>query len=405
MGLDVQTQTKEQEANIMASPDIRFVSLVQHAANREPFRVVKNEVGGGSMGGSVVQRIVAPEGTDLIAVLQAEGIDFAGNVSVEVKANHNGFDIYTQTGVEKFDSGSFKLKRVSSKSDSQILVITGDLKPEFSGTGISIKSDIESPLNSTVVNVDVEQTYYGMYITSMTAMEALDNEIYNLAKGVYAIGTAAGMDNKSRLRSMYSMVDGFKTFLGSLMAFVEDNTTKNDSSKEGTSESLHMSKFEKIKLMLAAVGNIAGTEHKNEEYDMGINAEELGKIVAKAVSDGIAMKADTPDEKSTLDAKLDGIMADIAAIKKEKEELEIATKAETEQKEINAIKAQLEAITAEKEELIKKVKDMEGEPEGSRQADAPQGSAKADKPKDINLAGITVKSDFSCFNRIFPKKK
>lgn len=404
MGLEVQTQTKEQEAAIMASPEIRYVSLVQHAANREPFRIVKNEVGGGDMGGSVVQRIVAPEGTDLIAVLKEEGIDFNGQISVDVKSCHNGFDIYTQAGVEKFDTNSFKLKRISEKSDSQVMVITGDLKPEFYGTGITVKADIQSPLESTVVNVDVEQGYYGMYIQTTTAMEALENELYNLSRGIYAIGTAAGMDGKSRLKSMYSMVDGFKTFIGNLMTLVEDNSTKSDNNDP---EFLQLSKFDKIKAMISAVSNIdpAGTSNKNEEEDMGINAEELGKIVAKAVAEGLATKNESADGKTELETKLDGIISDIAAIKKEKEEAEIAAKEEAEKKEIADVKAQLEALTAEKEDLIKKVKDLEGEPDGTRQADAPHGVVKSDKPQDINLAGIKVKADYSCYNSLFKTKR
>ena len=84
MSLTVTTENTEQEASLMASPEIKYVSLVQHAANREPFRVIKQDTTGGEsiMAGSVVQRIIAPSGTDVIAVLKEEGIEFDGNVAV-----------------------------------------------------------------------------------------------------------------------------------------------------------------------------------------------------------------------------------------------------------------------------------------------------------------------------------
>ena len=144
MSLAVETIETQQGAQLMASPEIQYVSLVQHAANREPFRVVKNDQtgGGNNMGGSVIQRIIAPVGTDLVAVLKEEGIDFAGNVSVEVKSEHEGYDIYTQMGVEKFDTSiPFQLKRMSDNSESQVMAVYGVLKSQEVIPETETKSD------------------------------------------------------------------------------------------------------------------------------------------------------------------------------------------------------------------------------------------------------------------------
>ena len=186
MSLAVETEKTEQGATLMASPEIKYVSLVEHAANREPFRGIKSEIGGeDSMGGSVVQRIIAPAGTDLIAVLKEEGIEFDGDISTATKAEHEGFDIYTQVDVTKFDSDSFQMKKASEKNDS-ILVVTGTLKssPEQTATAVAeteVKSDLESPLNTTIVEASVENTYYGMYVSTTTAMDALDDELWNFS--------------------------------------------------------------------------------------------------------------------------------------------------------------------------------------------------------------------------------
>lgn len=406
MGLTVQAQVVEQEASLMASPEIRYVSLVQHAANREPFRIVKNDTGGTDMGGSVVQRIIAPEGTDVKALLLAEGIDFAEQMSVEVKSNHNGFDIYTQTGIEKFETGenAFKLHRIS-KNDQSVMIVTGTLKKEFKDSPeiVSLKADGLSSLADTIIDVNVEQGYYGMYVSYTTAMDALDTETWNLTKGIYAIGSAKGMDNKARLKSMYGMIDGFKNFVGGLVTLVdEQNSTKADAT-ENTEVALI-----KIKAMLDGVANTI----KHEDVDM--KPEEIKDIVTQAVVAGIAQaqKADATPEKSDVEKKMDTILAKLEALEAEKaereaaEKAEQAAKAEAEGATVKDLQTQLEAIKAEKEALEAKIQTLESEPEDTRKADSPQSVTKSEtKTTPFNSVGVTVKAEHSVFNSLFAPKK
>ena len=405
MGLTVQAQTVEQEASLMASPEIRYVSLVQHAANREPFRIVKNDIGGADMGGSVVQRIIAPEGTDVKAILLAEGIDFAEQMSVEVKSSHNGFDIYTQTGIEKFETGdnAFKLHKIG-KSDKPLLIVTGKLKQEFQNNAevSALKADGLSSLSDAVIDVNVEQGYYGMYISMTTAMDALDTEVWNLSRGIFAIGSAKGMDNKTRLKSIYGMVDGFKNFVGSLLTLVdEQNATKTENT--GDSEII----FTKIKAMLDGVENAT----KQEDTDM--KPEEMQAAITQAVAAGMAQaqKSETTVEKSETEKKMDILLAKLEAIEAEKaereaaEKAEQAAKAEAERVTVEDLQKQLETIKAEKETLEAKIQALESDPETTRQTDTPQSATKKEQVAPITSSGIAVKAEHSCFNDLFTVKK
>lgn len=388
MSLAVETEKTEQGATLMASPEIKYVSLVEHAANREPFRGIKSEIGGeDSMGGSVVQRIIAPAGTDLIAVLKEEGIEFDGDISTATKAEHEGFDIYTQVDVTKFDSDSFQMKKASEKNDS-ILVVTGTLKssPEQTATAVAeteVKSDLESPLNTTIVEASVENTYYGMYISTTTAMDALDDELWNFSRAVYAVGNAAGMEDKARLKAIVALIDGFKTFVTSLMSFVSADTTATKSESESPRY------LEKLNSMLSAVNTAEAIAIKHEVINM--KPEEITALVTKAVSDGLASatKADTDATVAELSAKMEELTKEVEALKAEKSL--IAEKADETAKK-------LEAVEAEKADLEKKVADMEGTPEVVP-------ATKAEVNKVSFSAVVGKKADgFECFDSLFARK-
>lgn len=394
MSLAVETEKTEQGATLMASPEIKYVSLVEHAANREPFRGIKSEIGGeDSMGGSIVQRIIAPAGTDLIAVLKEEGIEFDGDISTATKAEHEGFDIYTQVDVTKFDSASFQMKKASEKNDS-ILIVTGTLKssPEQTATSVAtsavseteVKSDLESSLNTTIVEASVENTYYGMYVSITTAMDALDDELWNFSRAVYAVGNAAGMEDKARLKAIVALIDGFKTFVTNLMSFVSADTTTATKSESESPKYL-----EKLNSMLSAVNTAEAIAIKHEVINM--KPEEITALVTKAVSDGLAAvtKADADANMAALSAKMDELTKEVEALKAEKGA--IAEKADETAKK-------LEAVEAEKAELEKKVSDMEGTPEVVP-------ATKAEVNKVSFSAVVGKKADgFECFDTLFVSK-
>lgn len=395
MALEVATEETIKDASIMASPEIKRVSLVRHAANREPFRAVKNDSGGGeSMAGAVVQRIVAPEGADVLALLASEGITFDGELSLAVKSNHEGFDIYTQAGVENFEKDSFSLRKAADKSDCKVMVVTGKLKSEHKVPKVvALKNDLASPLSTTVVDVEIENGYYGMYVTTTTAMDSLDNELWNFNKAIYALGNASGMDGKARLKSMVAVVDGFRNFVNNLVTFVEDNkptSTKGDDTPPDTFA------FPKISAMIAAVEGMSSAPpseaHKSEE-DMTIDAEALAKTITEGVVAGMtevikSAMAPAPKEEVT----------PTEAVKSEEDPAKL----------IADLKATVEKMEAANAELTTKVKSLEEQPETTAQAQTPDTkvpteSVKTEKvaPENPTIKRLGIKQDMSVFKGLF----
>lgn len=392
MSLAVETRETQQGAQLMASPEIQYVSLVQHAANREPFRVVKNDQtgGGNNMGGSVIQRIIAPVGTDLVAVLKEEGIDFAGNVSVEVKSEHEGYDIYTQMGVEKFDTSiPFQLKRMSDNAESTIMAVYGTLKEEKGASPVeAVKSELESPLSTTIVDINVEQSYYGMYVTTTSAMDSLDNELYNLMRGIYAIASAVGLDGKTRLKTMLALVDGFRNFINTLMAFVNDSTdssTKSENQATDSSDILHLSKFEKLNAMISAISEIT----KSEVIEMSLKPEDI-EAITKSVAEvmATATKSEADSAVTEITTKMEAVVAETETLKKEKEDL--VAKSES-------LSAEIETLKAEKAELEKKISDMEALP-----AETP--AVKSEFSGFVTVTGAKKADGFAVFDSLFGGK-
>lgn len=388
MGLKVHTETKEQQAHLMAQPDIKFVSLVGNAANREPFRVVKNDsVGGENMAGAAVQRLIAPAGSDIVAILKEEGIDFQGEVSVAAKSTIEGYDVYTQAGIEKFDPTSFGLVVMTSKSDKSVSAVVGKLKTEHkSDSVLTIKSDLSSPLDTTVVSMNVEDTYYGMYISTTTAAEALDNQSWNLYRGIGSIASAAGMDSKARLKTMLAMVDGFRNFLSTLMAFVDDATTesKSDGTKNTNNAPFIMPIMEQVMA--------AGITVKHEDIDM--KPEEIAEIASKSALE--AVKQFMADTKKSEEATA---MLAKASADEEMVKTLTAEKADLTAKLADA-EAKLEALTTEKADLEKKIADLDLSPETTQKGDTTHKA----EPAATKKAPVTIgcfKSDLSAFNGMF----
>lgn len=340
------------------------------------------------MAGSVIQRIIAPVGTDLVAVLKEEGIDFAGDVSVEVKSEHEGFDIYTQIGVENFDTSSFQLRRISEKSDSQIMAVYGELKVEEKTEVEVAKSELTSPLNTTVVDVQVEHGYYGMYVTTTSAMESLDDELWNMMRGIGSIANAAGLDGKTRLKTMLALVDGFRNFINTLMTFVNDSTAT--STKSDSPDILQLSNLKKLNAMISAVNAVEDIATKNDSNEAEMKPEEIVTMVTKAVSDvmATATKSETDSAIAELTVKMEAITTETEALKKEKDE--IATKAEEQTKEIEALKA-------EKAELEKKIADLEATPEATP-------AAKSEFSGLVTVTGAKKADGFAVFDSLFGGK-
>ena len=122
----------EGDVTFMADPTIEFVSLVSHAANRQPFKVIKGEVkGDNEMAKQAIYSVlVSKDVTEekLQEITEAHGISTEQKVEDELE----GYDVYKQVAEEEVDLETRKM----AKLEDGAYVIVADLKEDSEKDGI-----------------------------------------------------------------------------------------------------------------------------------------------------------------------------------------------------------------------------------------------------------------------------
>jgi len=122
----------EGDVTFMADPTIEFVSLVSHAANRQPFKVIKGEVKGeNEMAKQAIYSVlVSKDVTEekLQEITEAHGISTEQKVEDELE----GYDVYKQVADEEVDLETRKM----AKLEDGAYVIVADLKEYSEKDGI-----------------------------------------------------------------------------------------------------------------------------------------------------------------------------------------------------------------------------------------------------------------------------
>ena len=129
--------TKEDEITMLTDPEIEYVSLVSHAANRMPFKILKEEVKDMS-NKKTFYSVLAPKD------VEQEKLDEVAKeyeLSLETKGEDEleSYEIYKQIEDEKVDQDSRQL--VALDKDNHIYGVVAELKEESEEEGTE-KADI-----------------------------------------------------------------------------------------------------------------------------------------------------------------------------------------------------------------------------------------------------------------------
>ena len=122
----------EGEVTFMTDPTIEFISLVGHAANRQPFKVIKGEIkGDNEMAKQAIYSVLVDKG---VTAEKLQEIVETHNISIEEKVEDQleGYDVYKQIADEEVDLESRKM----AKLEDGAFVIVVDLKEDSEKDGI-----------------------------------------------------------------------------------------------------------------------------------------------------------------------------------------------------------------------------------------------------------------------------
>ena len=123
------------EINYLEDLDVKWVSLVDHGANRIPFKIVKSE----ERMGDVIQSIILSKNLSLDEVKQS--VPWLNGVEITKEENYQDYNKFIHRPMDKFDSDTMRLIKV----DESVLALVGEMaNPDEKAT--IYKSVMDKPI-------------------------------------------------------------------------------------------------------------------------------------------------------------------------------------------------------------------------------------------------------------------
>lgn len=281
----------EGTVGFLTSPEIEFVSLVGHAANRSPFKIIKGEVKGDNTMPKAIYNILVSKG---VTEEKLQEIVKEHNFSVDEKIEDalDGFDVYSQIEDGEVD---LETRKMLALADG-VYAIVADLKEESEKEGIE-KEEFKYETLDKVAD-------------SLFAM-------MDIVLGTMRQPEAEGTSRKEMIRTA---INNFTSYVGAVL----ENTRADD-----VMEPVEI-KSEIIKEFLPKV------EVEEESFDAikfedALKEELIAKFTKMFDEQITLVKSEFEETKSALNDSLN-------------EQFEMYQKKEIAEKELETIKAEIEII-------------------------------------------------------------
>lgn len=397
MPAKIVTQQVEKEVTMMTEPEAQFVSLVKHAANRMPFRVVKSQKGGEHKQMSfVVQSILVPKemtgpkGSELEKLVSMKGNEWLAEANVEKSEEHQDYVKLVQLPAAKMDATSMQMVKLPGG----VLALVGKAaKGADVSRALTISKD-QIPQSTMRETMDVEgnQPYVEPEFVSMGPSfgDLLYDEVDYMMGIITGTLRQSASDLPTMKKTILGAVDSFRSFLSigldqlapvaakaaakkfePLMAALNKCAGKcsgGKPAKETDKEEGVMALFETKEEFLAAVQGVVKSEIEAFKLEMSEKAKKPtpAELAAEAAAAGKAKATGDPVISEPNVAPTDTMMPN-------KGKLEAALVALTEA--VSAMKGDITAIATKQEDMGQQLGITPGAAE-----DPPEPKAKSEEP-------------------------
>lgn len=261
----------EQVVDFIA-PDVKYVSLVGHAANRQPFKILKSQDGGISMPDTIIKSVLIPNSLDEeTANKTLDGYNTAD------KTEYETYTKYTQVSdeaVKEGTEGTMYLDR-----ENKILAVTAELAETSNKDGDSDKLEKEK--------------------VDWATMDSVLDEAYAMLDIVLGSLQQSGMEKEARKNIIVSALKNFETFLNQMFT---------ETSDKAFSEPLDISKKKNLVYPIYRKDggdNVSGTD------DTTLTVEMVQTMIGNAIAELKIPGVDEEDVKAVKDG-LEAVKADVA---------------------------------------------------------------------------------------------
>lgn len=303
MPLRITTEEAEKEVGLIQEGVADFVSLVPHGANRQPFRMVKQE--GGDKGNMIrkIQSILMPTTMKLTDLQKDEKLGFLTEAKGDSMKKFDHYTRYEQADIKKFDKDSIQLVKL----DKSAFAIVGTLVPGVEDKDImSLSQEFEkaAAITDTVFDAPVEA---GRQFT-ISFGDIFHKELDSFISIVINSMRQSSGDVKKRKQTVLNAFEAFKSFM--VMGLDTVDTAKFDEAILDKIQGMAPSKkavninknLEELEMNKEEIQAMIDNSNKTLKDDIVTNVSaSLGEVIAKAITDSDKKKE--TDAKSVADAK------------------------------------------------------------------------------------------------------
>lgn len=205
------------DVNFLQDVKVKFVSLVRHGANREPFKIFKSDEGEIM---NVIQSILLPSDITLEDLAAQEGLQWLAGAKTDRKVKHDGYVELEQVSKDDFNS----LTEPQPIGKTGMSLILGAIKSE------KAKGDLlEAPIHLFAVPVAQSSMSW--------TLSAGDLFFQQVDSFISTVDGVLGQQNYSKEDAMSAIMSGWKAFgafLEDWSTRVFDNSENMDSAKTAT---------------------------------------------------------------------------------------------------------------------------------------------------------------------------
>lgn len=284
----------EDEVGMLEDVSVEFVSLVGHAANRSPFKIIKGEIEGDEHMKKTIYSILVDKNT---TEEKLQEIVKEHNFSIDEKDETalEGYDVYKQIEDDEVDLETKKM----AKLDEGIFTVVADLKEDSEKEGIEKEMDYET-------------------------MEKVADSLFEMMDIVLGTIRQPEADGTSRKEMIMSAVSNFTSYVEATLSTMKAEEVLED----------FEIKSEIIKEFIPAE-KIDDVEEKeefdSEEFETRIKEELISTFTEMIESQVGLVKNDFEETKKTLNESLN-------------EQFELYLKKEDSEKEIATVKSEIEDL-------------------------------------------------------------
>lgn len=308
MAVTIVEEQVEKTVDMMTNPQIEFVSLVRHGANRMPFRVVKSQDKGGEPVVTLaVQSILLPNGQDISALAGKEGQQWVADARVDKAEQYEGYKKLVQTEEKAFDIGSLQLMSLGKGA----VAIVGKLEQSVPDA-LTVSTQVAKEMPTPPLYAPMDSHAVTM---APSFGDVMEQELYSMMDVVYGALKQATSDAKQRKSVVLGAVENFKTFLATALDSIGTEKVELKALKdEGGPKKMFNTKEEFVAGVAEVVGPMLEkfgetlkkdlqpaapeappTEVKTEEVAQG-SVPDIATIVADAVKAAMAPYAEKLDQ-------------------------------------------------------------------------------------------------------------